>query len=203
MSIINFPHFLGPFNNVGQDIINGFSAQWGIFNADGEPLTGLGLNFFGPIQSTQDIAYTKIMQSSNFPVQSGSFASYNKVELPGISRVTLTITGSVNDKMQFLTAIDTACKSTNLYSVVTPEVQYINKSIERYSYTRSASRNVSMLSVHLTLSEIRIVTAKFSNSGNKINNPSNGNSSNPVNGGRVQGKDASNQVENSVSGGLA
>jgi hypothetical protein len=202
MALLNIPHFFGPFNNAGENIINAFSAQWGIFNAEGEPFTGLGLNFLGATQSTQDITYNKIMNISNFPIQQGGFASYNKVELPGIASVTLNLSGSLSDRTQFINQIDAATRSTQLLSVITPEVQYINQSIERYSYTRSGNNNVSMLSVTLFMKEIRQVSARFRNSNNQINNPTNPNTSNTVNGGSVQGRTPTNRTQNTINSGL-
>jgi len=59
-----------------------------------------------------------------------------------------------------------------------------------------------MLSITLFLKEIRQVNARFSNSGNQINNPTNPNSSNSVNGGSAQGKTPSNRTQNTVKNGV-
>ncbi len=155
------------------------NSQWGIFdsrgNALGNPsqftgITGSLLNTagIGPKLSTNAVEYSKETRVSDFPIETGSFASYNKVELPAEPRVTLCLTGSESDRTFFLNAIDAACKSTDLYSVVTPEVTYINYSIERYNYSRRSSKGTTLLMVELVLREIRQVSAAFAQSNNPL-----------------------------------
>ena len=152
-------------------------SQWGIFNAANQPLgdprqiTGFlgGLAesagfLLGTTLSTGSVTYSKETKVSDFPVEKGGFASYNKVEVPGMPVVTLCFTGSESERTQFLTQIDTACKSTELYTVVTPEIQYPQHSIERYSYQRRSSGGATLLMVEMTLKEIREVTAAYSQS---------------------------------------
>jgi hypothetical protein len=150
-------------------------TRWGIFDSKGKPLgdpakfTGLvgaaldaaGL---GSTLSTNAVEYSKETRVSDFPLERGSFASYNKVESAAAPTVTLCLTGSEKNRRTFLEAIDTACKSTDLYSVVTPEVTYINYSVERYNYQRRSNKGATLLIVEITLKEIRQVSAQYTQS---------------------------------------
>lgn len=170
-------------------------TRWGIFDDKGNPLgdpakfTGLigsaldavGL---GSTLSTDSVEYTKETRVSDFPIERGSFASYNKVELPASPTVTLCFAGSESDRSAFLTAIDEACKSTALYSVVTPEVTYIEYSIERYNYQRRSSRGATLLIVEISLKEIRQVSAAYTTS--QISAPKNPNATPTADSGKVQ-----------------
>lgn len=157
-------------------------TQWGIFDADGKPLgdpngfsditsdvlQSLGLDLWGvgSTASTGAINYSKETKVSDFPIEEGSFASYNKVETPGAPVVTLCFSGNESTRKQFLNNIDAACKSTDLYSVVTPEVQYVGYSVERYGYQRRAASGMTLLVVEITLKEIRQVSAQYAKATN-------------------------------------
>jgi hypothetical protein len=152
------------------------APTWGIFDQNGNQL-GLLPNSQSTLQaiagtlaaqltgnnatvlSTFAVDYTQETRISDFPVETGGFASYNKVSLPATPVVTLILDGSESDRTAFLNLINAACVGTDLYNVVTPEVTYYNHSIERYSYTRRASKGVTLLYVECHLKEVRQVQA--------------------------------------------
>jgi hypothetical protein len=179
------------------------APRWGIFDSDGAQL---GLNITGstttlqsigntlldqltgnsmPVLSTVGFDFLKEMKVSDFPVEQGGFASYNKVEMPANPTVTLAFAGSESDRTAFLAAIDAATKSTNLYNVVTPEVNYINYTIERYRYSRRAYKGATLLLVDVTLKEIRQVSASFATV-SPIVNPQNTSATPQTNSGMTQ-----------------
>lgn len=147
-------------------------TQWGILDSTGKHLadpsifsspvtTAIGSLGIGPVLSTNSVDYSKETRVSDFPIEKGSFASYNKVEMPASPTVTLCLGGTESDRTAFLTAIDSACKSTALYSVVTPEVTYANYSLERYNYQRRSDRGATLLLVEISLKEVRQVSAQY------------------------------------------
>lgn len=152
---------------------------WGILDSTGKWLGDVNktTGFFGKSydqalryldvggrQSLGAIEYSKEMKTSSFPLEKGGFAAYNKVETPGLPVVPLIYSGTEAERREFLSAIDLATKSTNLYSVVTPEVTYINHSINSYRYQRSAESGLGLLVIELSLEEIRQVTGQYSQS---------------------------------------
>ena len=150
-------------------------TRWGIFDSKGKPLgdpskfTGLIGNALeaaglGSVLSTGSVDYSKETRVSDFPLEGGTFASYNKVETPAAPQVVLCMQGGESNRRTFLEAVDKACKSTDLYSVVTPEVTYINYAVERYNYARHNSKGATLLIVEITLKEIRQVSALYSTS---------------------------------------
>jgi hypothetical protein len=158
-------------------LINSLQAQsqWGIYDQNGNLL---GIDNAGSlsiesiisnqitgggdsVQSTVSVEYNKENKISTFPVEQGGFATYNKVQLPANPVVSLALSGDESDRTQFLAAIESACNSTDLYNVVTPEVTYVNYSLERYSYRRSASRGATLLIVEISLEEVRTISAAF------------------------------------------
>jgi hypothetical protein len=181
---------------VGSALLGALQSQqqWGIYTSAGAQLGGAsGLSLLSSlvsqptVLSTVAVDYMKEMIVSSFPIEGGGFANYNKVERPGNPVVTLSLTGSVTDRNTFLTAIDTACKSTNTYNVVTPEFTYVNYTIERYSLRRSAEKGANLITVEIALQEVRQVSAAFSTvTPNPIANPQTPGAASQVNSGNVQ-----------------
>lgn len=165
---------LGSFGNIlGQSLQQ--TPRWGIFDALGNQL-GLNSNatpsilsvleaqVLGssvPTLSTYGFDFVKEMVVSGFPTEGGGFANYNKVEQPANPVVTLILDGSEGYRTNFLNAIDAACKSTNLYNVVTPELTYTSYTMERYNYARRAQRGATLIIVDISMKESRSVTATF------------------------------------------
>ncbi len=179
------------------------APQWGIFDAAGnqvglsiggnsnsvgsfiDALAGQITGTSAPVLSTIGLDYLKEMAVSDFPTEAGGFASYNKVEKPAEPTITLALAGTASDRTNFLTAIDTACKSTSLYHVVSPEIQYINYTFLRYRYSRRAGRGVTLLVVEIAMREVRQVSATYATS-SPIVNPADAASTAQVNNGMTQ-----------------
>jgi hypothetical protein len=156
-------------------------SQWGIYDQFGDQfgiapnsqstlqaITGALLSQVIPgvptVLSTYDFEYRRETRISDYIIELGSFASYNKVMLPANPVVTLILEGSQGDGTYLLNALESACASTDLYSVTTPEYVYVNYSIERFTYARKSSRGVTLFIVEVSLKEIRQTTAAFSTS---------------------------------------
>lgn len=175
-------------------------VRWGVFDKAGKPLgdpsqftgligTALDSVGIGATLSTGAVDYSKETKVSDFPIEKGSFASYNKVETPAAPIVTLHLSGSENNRRTFLDEIDKAVKSMDFYSVVTPEVTYINYSIERYNYSRTNVKGATLMSVELTLKEIREVSSQYSqSSGSQILVPKDVGAAASVDNGKIQAK---------------
>lgn len=158
-------------------------TRWGIFDSQGKALadpskltgaagTLAGSLGVGATLSTDSVDFSKETRVSDFPVERGSFAAYNKVELPATPTVTLCLAGTEAERTQFLAAIDAACKSVDLYDVVTPEVTYKGYSIERYAYQRRTSRGATLIAVELGLKEILQVSAQYTQTQRPTQEPS-------------------------------
>lgn len=152
----------------------GTSTQWGVF------LSGTTTPLYAPQDSDSEVStfafeFTRSQSISDFPLETSSdaqgspFASFNKVWQPATPVVTFAVSGTFVDLLGFLGALDTACKSTNLYDVYTPDFHYFDYSIERYSYRRSAHRGATMLMIEVSLKEILQVNPSFINT--PINSP--------------------------------
>ena len=195
----NFPPTLGVVLSTVQGALwraLEIDNSWGIFDETGARLgdtTLFGISttgtigtiigaLGGPTISTVGMSYSKDTRIADFPVERGTFASYNKVEMPSEPMVTLAMVGSDAERTKFLSDIEAACKSTKLYSVVTPDATYIEHSIERYNYERTSQNGAYLLTMQIFLKQIRQVQATFT----KIANAKNPTSVSQQSGGQVQ-----------------
>ena len=149
----------GGFDQLTQDGPGVSSAtdapKWGLFK-DNTPVISPD-SFLG-------LEATKEYRVSDYPIEDGGFASYNKVEMPFVGKITYAKGGSEADRTQFLTEIQDAVRALDLYTLVTPEISYPQVNATHYDYRRISRNGVTMLTVEVWIEEIRNnVTASFSN----------------------------------------
>jgi hypothetical protein len=135
-----------------------FGAQWGIFLNGAQAF---------PYNSILDIDYKNDNPTSDYPVEDGSFLSYDKVQLPFDVRMRVASGGSEFERQALLDAVLSAAQDLNLYDVVTPEQTYSDCNITHVDYKRSAINGVGVIVVDIWFVEIRqTATATFSNTQN-------------------------------------
>ncbi len=148
--------------------------QWGVLDSDGAPVA--------LADSFVSMEFNKDWTISKNPVAPNSFSAYNKVERSYEGRVIFSKGGTEAARSSFLTDIDAAVASTDLFSLVTPDATYINANLISYSYERRSEKGVALLLVELHVEEVRVtVTTAFSNTKSPMSNGA-------VNGGTVQPK---------------
>jgi len=160
---------------------------WGIFDQSGnEALTP---------DSFLDIDYKNESRVSNYHMEAGAFAAYNKVGTPYDCRVKMALGGDKASRTAFLAQIDAMLKAIDLFTVVTPEATYLNASLQNYSYRRESKNGVSMLTVDLWFIEVRMTGGStFSKA-----TPSQPSGADPVSDGQVQVTPVTQSIINSVA----
>lgn len=104
--------------------------------------------------------YSKEYRVSNFPIEGGGFASYNKVEMPGSIVVTMCMGGSDKEQKRFLDSIKNAAGSLDTYSIITPKKSYVSYNINRYAFSNRVENGADILIVAIDITEVRSVTAE-------------------------------------------
>ncbi|NPT59110.1 phage baseplate protein [Paraburkholderia elongata] len=140
------------------NILNLFSGpKWGIFNQDGSIAV--------KPDSMVSLDFKREWKIPNYPVEQGSFQSYNKVALPGNTRIRLSKGGTDADRSNFLTQVATVAQSLTLFNVAMPEGTLIrNVNFVDYSIHRTSTDGVGLILIDLELEEIRVTaTATFAN----------------------------------------
>lgn len=132
------------------------------------------------------------------PVEEGGFFSYNKVESPAETFVTLAMQGDETAIADAIEILGKASRETSLLTVVTPSHVIDSSTLTGLNYTRRREDGLSLLIVDLHLQEIRQVAAQYASIPLKqAKNPSD---ASKVDRGKVQGKDLITQGKEKVSG---
>jgi len=129
-------------------------TQWGFVLDSGEvPIVP---------DSFVDFEYREERKIPNYPVEGGSFASYNKVALPFDVKVTVSCNGKGQmTKEDFLNAIENLISSLTLVNVITPNATYNNCNLIHYDYRRESKQGVSLLIVALSFQEVKIAQSSI------------------------------------------
>ena len=156
------------------------TPQWGIFDSSNNPIVIANSVISTDFRGDYDI--------SDYPVEQGGFQSYNKVIRPFDVRVTMTCAQSQANRTAFLTSLDAARASLNLYYVLTPDYTYPSVNIVHVDYSRSAHSGANMIIADVWLRQvIETATATFSSTQSSSG-------ADPVNGGTVQTQSPSASV---------
>jgi len=157
---------------LGQFALGFAKPVWGVFDSSNQPVA--------IADSVRAVQYRADSNVPDYPMEQGAFQSYNKVQRPYASVVSLVCGGDEQRRANFISAIDIAKRSTNLYSIVMPEVVYNNANIVAYDYRREQRDGATLMKVDLHIEEIRVnATAAFDN----VQNPA---SADTVSQGQVQ-----------------
>lgn len=145
---------------------------WGVFKQQPPPTVVDGIETATTVadidipvvlaDSVLDFGYRNEVDIPDFPIQDGSFANYNRVNLPYEASVRLSKGGSEEDRRNFLNQIDTLMTSLKLYRIITPEKVYFNVNPVRFELIRRGAGGAYFLTeVDLFFREIRTVTPQY------------------------------------------
>lgn len=163
---------------VGIDLLNPLSTDWKILDA----------NTSAPVivpDTVPRFEYRGEARVSDYPVEQGAFASYNKVQVPFDVRMTMVCSGSnfaqkgaqalrnavglsigqnLMQRPDFLDTLDYMRLTTDLFVIVTPDKTYPNVNLEHFDYRRETTNGATMLIVEAWFREVRVSgAAKYTN----------------------------------------
>lgn len=141
-----------PLSGSGDEANADTARQWGLFTQDGE--------FAAPADNVVMFENTLEARISDYPVEQGGFGSYNKVIMPYDIRLVMSRGGSVEDRQEFIKAVNDAWQSTELFNVITPECVYLDVNVVAVRRAATADRGANLLSLELGLRKVR-QTAKL------------------------------------------
>lgn len=124
---------------------------WGLYDQDGKPAV--------VFDSFMGIRFRGGGRISTFPLEQGTFTSFNKVDNPYDASILLAHSGSLASRNVMLGVLERIASSTDLYSVVTPEIVYASANLVNYSYSRDSRNGSSLLIVELQVEEVRQTAA--------------------------------------------
>jgi hypothetical protein len=102
---------------------------------------------------------------SNYPVEEGSFESYNKVQIPYDVRLRFSTGGSVADRQAMIESVDAIIGSTDVFDAVTPEKVYQSLNPVHQDIRRTSRDGVGLLVIDIFCEQVRITaTPQFTSS---------------------------------------
>lgn len=160
---------------------NVFQQQWGIFK-NGVPVV--------TADSVVSFEYKQEWALSDFPVEQGGFASYDKVHIPFDVRFRFSSGGSEANRSRLLSAIQAIAGTLTLFDAASPEAIYIGCNIKHYDYRRTSVNGVGMIQIDVWLEEVQQVqsstTGGASASAPSAISPSAPSGADPFNNGTIQ-----------------
>lgn len=142
----------------GANIAKKSKPRWAIYEAGGA--VAIAPDSFKELDESKD------WNIPRYPVESGGFESYNKVELPADVRLAVMKAGNDAAKSAFLAKIRRYAGGLDLLTVVTPGATYRRVNLIHYEQHRSAEAGAALLTVRLFFQEVRTtVKAAFSDVG--------------------------------------
>lgn len=159
-------------------LFTAFFAQpvWGVFkspqpttttNEDGIPTVTVTAERAPVVvpDSFLEFGYRAESNVSDYPVEMGSFTSYDKVANPFEVVVRLTKGGSLTQRTRFVDALMAIEGTTDLYDIITPEKTYLFVNVTRVEIARRGAKNAFFLSeVDVFFREIRQVESVYTTS---------------------------------------
>lgn len=95
-------------------------------------------------------------QVSDYPVETGAFALYNKVRRPQVVTVSLTKTGSDLARFSWLAAIRQAEANNplQLYTLISPQDVFVDYTLSGMSYETRPERGSNILRLQLSFTQV-------------------------------------------------
>ena len=90
-------------------------------------------------------------------IEQGGFAAYNKTQEPLNVTASVAIEGTPADLQAALGTLNQLKEDTKLFSLITPEFEYVNLTLESFSYTRKREEGRGVLYIQMNLIEVREV----------------------------------------------
>jgi len=160
--------------------------RWGLFTVGG----AVALE----VDSVVEVDFSKDYNTPQYPIELGSFESYNKVEMPYDATLVVSKGGLTTDRAQFQDTLESLLASLDLFDLVTPEKTYQNANLVGLRITRNAQRGAGLIVAEIKLRQIRIgEAAAFSNTKSD-------NASDQADTGAVQGQTPSTGTTTAASG---
>lgn len=95
------------------------------------------------------------------PVENGSFVTYNKTSEPLTIDLTVGVGGDAEDLQSVIARLEELQTGAEVFSIVSPEKEYANFTLESYSYDRKRNEGHSVLWIDLHAVEIREVEPQY------------------------------------------
>lgn len=138
--------FLG-LGDLVNTIIGSEPVLWGIYDPNGKIITDY--------DSMVSMNYRNDSRVSDYPVENGTFASYNKVSDPFNIQIQLSCGGNLTRRAAFQADLLAAAKSLTLYTIVAEDGTFNNCNLVSLDWGRSQQDGAHIIKAFCEFREIR------------------------------------------------
>lgn len=154
-SLPKLPSGKGIFNNllaIGQGRLwqlLTLQPIWGIYEAGSS--TDLAIE----VTSVQDVSISEESDVPDYRLQTGSFASYNKIVQPKEIKLTITKNGSDLERQAFVNWLQQNVNQPTVYDILTADAVFSNLTLRDYEYERTADNGMDLIVAQCSFLEVR------------------------------------------------
>lgn len=126
------------------------SSRWAVLNENGDK--------FVPYDAIESLTLSSRSSIPTEPQEDGTLYAYDKVQQPDEENVTLLFTGSNTQVDIAIGALDVFRKSTDVFTIVTPNFVEENMALLSYSITHKANNGNNLTIVDCVFKEVRSIS---------------------------------------------
>lgn len=142
-------------NDLVSELLSLGRPQWGLYK-DGLPVV--------IADNVVSVDFRQDWSLLDYPIEQGSFETYDKVNTPFNVRLRFSAGGSESNRQVLLDSVEGVSNSLEIFDAVTPERVYSNVNVQHYDYRRTATQGAGLLAIDVWCLEIRNnATSTFSN----------------------------------------
>lgn len=165
---------LGVFNASGalNSLIGAAPVKWSVLDSGGKKIAGYESILSVQFSGTSDVA--------DYPVERGSFASYNAVDRPSMITVVMALGSTENARNDFQSDLRNAKIQLTLFTILTEDQAYRGYKLIDISWSREATNGAHRIVARCEFREIREQEAQT------FNQPAQPQGADQINVGQVQ-----------------
>lgn len=126
---------------------NGGANLWGVFDSKGDKIADY--------DSVVSVSYQDNSRVVDYPVEQGSFASYNKVDQPFTIELLLTCAGDYQRRDKFQQDLIRQKRSLNIFRVLGEDSTYTDCNLTSVDWQRTVENGANIIKAYCEFREIR------------------------------------------------
>lgn len=152
---MKIPSIAQASNIIAQTVGNGILGYWSIVDSRTQELIAQFDSFY-------KFGYNQTNDIASYPIENGSFATYNKQSNPFDTTVSLIKSGLTlpYSKQRFIEDLEEYSKRPLPVDIITPMKTYINCSLSGLSFEFDPEDNSDMVIVNLPIKQIQYLNAE-------------------------------------------
>ena len=177
---------------------NNAQSQWGLFLSGFPAITADNVVSFD---------YRQAAIIADYQIEEGGFETYDKVQMAFNVALRFSAGGSESNRQALIDSAQQAFGTSttpnlSLYDAVTPEVTYQNVNVEHWTYRRTATNGVGLVTVEVWLAEVRVTASPQFTNATPITSPKSPTTQSTVSDGKVQPFQPTNEQQQSINSGI-